>query len=246
MKNLFLHIRAIIASILMLSACAEIDQPFSAADRVLKIETKWLSDSNGNRLLKVLNKEYDKDGRLIRVTEFDSNGTAKLIRKIQYTNASCSETAEYLNSVGSADSVKLYTSIFNERGNVSKKIEINTIGDTLSISNYKYDNNGNLVYSKLIVSKGNSVTETNYEYNQLGSLSTSIQKDAITGAIQRKDSLVYNNQLSSIDKILMDNDGKYKTIITFIFDKFGKIYKEVENDPTGRIIRTFIYDYIYY
>lgn len=246
MKKFWINFRAILATILIVSACAEIDQPFSAGDRVLKIETKWLSDSNGHRQLKVFNKEYDKEGRLLRVTEFDSNGAAKLIRKIQYTNASCSETAEYLNSVGSADSVKLYTSILNEQGNISKKIEINTIGDTLSVSNFKYDENGNLVYSKLIVSKGNSVTETNYEYNQAGSLSTSIQKDAITGAIQRKDSLVYNSQLSSIDKIMMDNNGKCKTIVTFIYDKFGKIYKEVENDPTGKVIRTFIYDYIYY
>lgn len=245
MKRFWLHIRAIIASILMLSACAEIDQPFTAVDSVLKIETKWLCDADGNRQLKIFNKEYDKDGRLIKVTEYDSNGSPKLVRKIQYIDGSAQETATYINHIGITDSVKVFNSITNEQGTISKKYEINISGDTLSVSNYKYDLKGNLIYSKTVI-KGNSVTETNYEYNQAGSLSTTIQKDAITGAIQRKDSLVYRTEFSCFDKIMMDSNGNYRIVITYVYDKFGKIYKEVENDPTGKTIRTFIYDYIYY
>ncbi len=248
MKRFWLNIRAIIASILILSACAEIDQPFTAVDSVLKIETKWLCDADGNRQLKIFNKEYDKEGRLIKVTEYDSTGVPKLVRKMQYIDGSSQETATYLGKTGITDSVKIYNSISNSQGNISQKYETNTSGDTLSVSDYKYDSRGNLVYSKTVISgnMGNSVTETNYEYNQAGSLATSIQKDALTGTIQRKDSLVYKANLSCFDKIMMDSNGNYRIIITYIYDKFGKIYKEVENDPTGKIIRTFIYDYIYY
>lgn len=246
MNKIWLHIRVFLASLLILSACAEIDQPLGSIDTVVKIETKWLCDANGNKKLIVYNKEYDNSGRLLKVTEYDSIGIAKLVRKIQYDNSGCKETAQYFNTIGNIDSTKIFNSIVNSDGNISKKVEVNLQGDTVAVSNYRYDGKGNLVYSKSVSLKNKATTETNYEYNQAGSLSTSIQKDGVTGFIQKKDSLVYNSSQSSIDKIVMDSNGTTQVVLTLIYDRFGKIYKEIENNPNGKVIRTFIYDYIYY
>lgn len=245
MKKCWVHIRAILACLLILTSCTEIDQPLNGIDNVVKIETKWQCDDAGNRHLKIYNKEFDKSGRLVKVTEFDSNGGAKLVRKIRYIESGSTETAEYYNANGEVDSTKYVNTQADSFGNAIRKVETNATGDTLAICKYLYDGQGNLINSVVVSADGKSATATDYFYNQRGSLTTSIQKDAMTGVIQKTDSVVYNAN-SSIDKIMLDESGNLKLINTFFYDASGRIMKECAADASGKIIKTFIYDYIYY
>jgi phage antirepressor YoqD-like protein len=248
MESIFKKIRTAIAFMLILTACAEIDQPFVPGSSVTKIETKWVCDTKGERKLKVYDKEYDKNGKLIKVTEYSETGSISSVKNIQYSNQGSNEVTNFYNSKGNSDSLVYHKNILNEQGLVSDRIETNGKGDTLSVQKYKYDFLGNIVKSSssiFVGSEAKNVTVTDYVYNKSGSLSVSVQKDAITGSIQKKDSVVYNGNSNQIEKISFDSNGiaLYRTII---YNKYGKIQKEIETDKTGKIIRTFIYDYIFF
>ncbi len=230
----------------MLSACTEIDSPISSKDTVLKIETKWLADSNGVKKLMVYNKEYDRSGKLIKLVEYDSLGQAQKIHKYQYSDKEQKETIEYANPVNANALVsKIYSSI-DENGKIVTRIETGLLGDTLSTFNYKYDSKGNLVSANAKYTSTQSNILTEYKYNSSGSLENTICKDVVTGHIIKTDSLIYNYQRSTVDKVTTDNLGNVKTIISTSYNKFGKVYKEIENDPNKKIINTYIYEYIFY
>lgn len=246
MKFIEKHIRAFLACVLILTSCAEIDQPLRNLDRVVKIETKWLSDADGARRLKIYNKEYDKSGHLIKVTEYDSTGAVKIIRKLNYSSAENSEKTEYYNSIGTLDSLKCSYSMKDTTGKVYRSVETNAKGDTVAVLTYKYDSNGNLLNTIVTNLKGARLTETNYSYNGAGSLSSTSITNCITGTTHKIDSLVYQTNNKAFNDIVFDATGNMQFITTFTYDKSGLLTGEMQCNTSGKVIQTFIYDYIFY
>lgn len=246
MKIFWVNIKVILAYLLILSACTEMENPIATNEKVLKIETKWLADSNGVKKLKIYNKEYDKQGKLIKITEYDSLGQAQKIHNYKYTDSSLTETIEYLNAKDSSSAlIKMYCSSTKE-GKIISKVEVNFKGDTLARYEFKYDLNGNLVSTIKKYTQSKNTTITEYKYNSAGSLANTIIKDYTTGTVIKADSLIYNYEKQTIDKVTLDDSGNIKTIISASYNKFGKVYKEIENDPNNKIINTYIYEYMYY
>lgn len=232
---------------LLLSACSEIDSPISSKDVVLKIETKWLADSNGEKKLMIYKKEYDKNGKLIKLVEYDTHGKAYRVHQFHYEATRSSESIEYLQNDGDIKGrVAVIYSDLDAEGRISDKVEVSLNGDTLSKHTYKYDESGKLVEAVTNNAVSNRNILTQYIYNGFGSLGSTVVKDLATGNTIKSDSLVYHNAKATIDKLTIDDKGQIRTILSTSYNKFGKIYKEIENNPNTKIINTYIYEYIYY
>lgn len=247
MKYFIKNIKVLLAYMLLLSACSEIDSPISSKDVVLKIETKWLADSKGEKKLIIYNKEYDRNGKLIKLVEYDTLGKAYKVHHFQYEATHSSETIEYLqNDQDNKGKVAVIYSGMDSRGRVADKVELSQSGDTLSKHSYKYDESGKLVEAVSNYATSNQNILTQYIYNGFGSLGSTVVKDLTTGNTIKSDSLVYHNAKATIDKLTIDDKGQIRTIVSTSYNKFGKIYKEIENNPNTKIINTYIYEYIYY
>lgn len=232
---------------LLLSACSEIDNTISSKDVVLKIETKWLADANGEKKLMIYNKEYDRSGKLIKLVEYDTQGKAYKVHHFHYEANKSRETIEYLQNEDShKGKVAVIYSGIDAQGRVSDKVEVSDNGDTLSKHSYKYDESGKLVEAVTNHINSNQNILTQYIYNGVGSLGSTVVKDLVTGSTIKSDSLVYHNAKATIDKLTFDNRGQIRTIVSTSYNKFGKVYKEIENDPNTKIISTYIYEYMYY
>lgn len=247
MKYFIKNIKVLLAYMLLLSACSEIDSPISSKDVVLKIETKWLADSKGEKKLMIYNKEYDRNGKLIKLVEYDTHGKAYKVHHFQYEATRSSETIEYLqNDQDNKGKVAVIYSGIDANGRVADKVELSQNGDTLSKHSYKYDETGKLVEAVSNYASSNQNILTQYIYNGFGSLGSTVVKDLTTGNTIKSDSLVYHNAKATIDKLTIDDKGQIRTIVSTSYNKFGKIYKEIENNPNTKIINTYIYEYIYY
>lgn len=245
MNTFWKHIKIILSSLLILSACTQMENPIVSNEKILKIETKWLADSNGIKKIKIYNKEFDRAGNLIKIIEFDSTGNSKKIHHFKYTKYDIIETIEYLSYNEDNVITQILTSI-NSSGQIIYKTQLKINGDTVSTYYYKYDVKGNLISTTVESNQKENIKIIEYAYNASGSLNSSIEKDCITGSIIRSDSLSYNYNNSTIDRFSFDYFGKIKTIISTSYNKFGKIYKEIENNPNLKTINTYIYEYIYY
>ncbi len=247
MLRLLVRFRVFIATVLILSACSDIENSVNPTHQQVKSEIKWKCDNNGNKLYKIYYKEFDNTGNVIKITEYDKNGSILSCKLVSYQDKTSKETVNYFNKIGSIDSTVVTNNLYDSKGNLVDKNSCTSEGDTLISYSYKYDDAGKLIYSlgKVKASIGFTSIEIKYAYNDNGSLKERIQSDAKSGNFQKKDNFNYKPDNKTIEKITTNSDGS-ENIYTYIYNNLGLIYKEVETDSSVKIINLFIFDYMYF
>ena len=109
MLKILAKIRVLIALMLILSACNDIENSVNPTQEQVKSEIKWKCDSNGNKLYKIYYKEYDKSGKIIKITEYSDLGKTTSIKVVNYSTETSKETINFFDSEGKIDSTIITT-----------------------------------------------------------------------------------------------------------------------------------------
>jgi len=251
MKNFNLHI-TLIFLIVLVSSC-NLDNTTStiekkAAKKSVRTETKWVLDINTENRISIFNyKEYDLDGKIIKFLEYNQG---KLISQTSYSyqHNESHEIKNYFNLSGTIDSTlnNLYT--FDIKGNVTRKIVFDKLGDTVSISTYDYDSKGNLTKKVEFNPKNFIKSETNYvyNYNQNGLITERLVNPGLNGKFDFKDEFNYQEGFNKIEKKSYNSDGQIQIIYSYDYNNDGKIIKETVSNSLGQVLKKFSYDYTYF
>lgn len=247
MIKLLVKFRVIIASVLILSACSDIENSVNPTDVQVKSESKWKCDSQGNKLYKLYDKEFDRSNNIVKIIEYNDKGATKSVKTVNYNNYKSNETLNLYDKNGNLDSTILTENTYDVKGNITQKVTQTVAGDTLFSYNYQYDTYGKIVYSlgKIKNNQGFTSVEIKYVYNDNGSLKERIQQDATSGSVLKKDSFKYQPDNKTIEQLTTNFDGS-ENIFTYIYNNYGLIYKEVETNSSNKIINMFIYDYTFF
>lgn len=247
MIKILAKFRIIIASVLILSACSDIENSMNPSDVQVKSESKWKCDAQGNKLYKIYDKEFNLNNQVIKIIEYTDKGTTKSIKTITYSDKKSTETLNLFDFQGNLDSIILINNTYDNQGNITNKVSQTDEGDTLISYNYKYDEQGKIISSmgKIKNTHGFTSVEIKFVYNENGSLKERIQQDVGSGSVMKKDTFKYQPDKNTIEQLTTNFDGT-ENIFTFIYNNYGLIYKEMEINSSNKIINLFIYDYTFF
>lgn len=247
-KNIYSLLAVILLSFLVF-ACSEFDNPAGTKpDLSIKSETKWNCDlATGEKELMIYKRNFLTDGKIERISDFFDNGNISKLSEFEYFSNYSFEQISFFNKTGILDSMILCSYVY-DNGTVILKHFISQSGDTLNTIYYDYDNLGNIRRIAEYSSNGNLNIETifKYTYNNAGNVVERLINPGQNGTYAVKDSLVYKAKNNTIERITINADGKLQTIVTFIYNNYGKIIKEYSSTPEGRLLNLFEYTYEYY
>lgn len=234
---------------ILLNSCEELSNPFEDTHQnvVVKTQTKVLIDPSTNaEINKIFEKEFDKNGKIIKVKFFDNSSNVKSESNFEYeVNKKIEKVVEY-NVNGDTNLVYSKEYKQNSSGQVLEIVKYDAQGNPSEQKQFKYDSQGNVSEEILISKDGSKVNEFSYDYiyKENGEVSSIYVRNDIVGDIIKKDSLVYND--NKVELISIDKDGKISQISQINYDQNGLIKSESKKNNIGEIIEKFIYKYQYY
>lgn len=234
---------------LMLHSC-DMSNPnyYDAGDLLLKSETKWLVNIDSeSKLNKVSFKEYDTKGYLILDESYDDTGMLMVRRKSSYSSdIKYEEYVIYQNGQAIESKLNLYH--FNSDGLVDYSVCQTASGDTVNITRFQYDERGNLIIESVFNSTGELIGKKNYKYiyNTDGLVISRHVRDDFLDRTYSKDSVIYDMNSSRVDRLTYNNDGLPEYVYTYIYNRSGVVQKEIVSNPTGKIVKKYVYEYLFY
>lgn len=247
MQKIIISVILFILSFL-LHSCDMNNPYYDAGDLLLKSETKWLVESDSeSKLYKVSFREYDIEGNLILDESFDDTGVLLIRRKNTYSGDTKYEEYVVFKD-GQTFESKFNSYHFNSDGLIDYSICLNTSGDTVNITRFEYDARGNLIIERVFNATGDLIGKKNYHYiyNPNGLVVSRHMRDDLVGGTNSKDSVIYDMNSSRVDRFTYNNDGVLEYVYTYIYDRFGKVHKEIITNRDGGIIKKYIYEYLFY
>ena len=189
-----------------------------------------------------------KQIKLLKSINYNDFGVAASVSEIAYNDDEMIETENFIGSNGTSDSTVITTSKFDLTGKKVSLIESNLKGDTLSYSSFVYDNSGNLVKKIELNSSTSKVSEVVYKniYNDPGQIVERLQDVIENNQFSTKEFINYLPDENKIRKITTDSFGSIININTYTFNGSGKIVIETIADNTGKVKKYFTYEYSYF
>ena len=177
--------------VILLNSCNYYDNPVGIDPSLIEIKsiTKWKSDpATQARLYQQSYKEYDENGNLIVWTKFDDNGMIVKKSVYSYSGQNSTEQVSYYDKTGNIDSVNIINYSFNSSVILLKDVFFSHQGDLLSKENFDYDNRGNVTRKIESGIPGSSNIETNYHYsyNDMGNVVEKITNQQPDGSYQKE------------------------------------------------------------
>lgn len=249
MKKLKIYILALISIAILNSCGTPVDPQEVVNSQKLKSETKWQCNPDSKaKLFKVSYKEYTLEGKLLKSINYNDFGVAASVSEIAYNDDEMIETENFIGTNGTSDSTVITTSKFDLTGKKVSLIESNLKGDTLSYSSFVYDNSGNLVKKIELNSSTSKVSEVVYKniYNDQGQIVERLQDVIENNQFSTKEFINYLPDENKIRKITTDSFGSIININTYTFNGSGKIVIETIADNTGKVKKYFTYEYSYF
>lgn len=242
-----LRIILLLVSLLALNACQELVSPdLAEKSKKVKTETKWLVDlSNNSKLSKSHYIEYDINGKVIVNEEYNESGT--LYSRSEYSHDLSESTEEiriFADNGSIIDKTKnVYNYDFN--GRITKKISYNDSGTVISVSNYSYDQNGNVITK---IEEGNNVgalkTDFSYSYNENGNLIERITLNE--GSKQARDSIVYEPNNKELKIYNFDKDNLIISCELMKYNIDGLVLEKFIYDKNRILIKKYVYEYTFH
>ncbi len=252
MKKALSHIAILALTLLTISCGVDNTNSYVTTKpqkQQVKTQTKWLVETNSEKLISIFSyKEYDITGKIIKYSEYSETGLLSSETSYSYIQNESRELKNFYNVSGSIDSIQnnLYT--YDLKGNITKKIVFDKLGDTVVILNYDYDSKGNLIKKVEFNPKNLDRSETNYtnNYNPSGLIVERVINPGINGRYDLKEEFKYVVDASTIEKKSYDSTGKVQLIYSYIYNSDGKIIKEILSNNADVIIKKFQYVYTYF
>lgn len=240
---------ALIAALLLFS-CQVNDNINNPIDNgIIASETKWkLNVTTNERLVKIYFKQFDVDGNLVKMNEFNEQGGLFIESLFDINGTEVSEVTSYYNAFGMVDSVSFYTYLNDNKGNTLTQFRFNASGDTISICSYFYNARGNLIKKEVHAPDGFLISKIvySYTYDDSGNLSKRLTNPLDDGSYQTKDSLIYNNSTKTIELVNFNSSGEVEKIFTYVYNSSGKPVLEIISSRNGFVQSKYLYDYTYF
>ncbi len=240
-------IYTLIFSILLVVGCTN-NPVFEPQKHQIKNSTKWLVDKDSEKkIAKSLYKEFDRSGKLILLEEFDSVGKIQSRKVITYAkNKKIEDITIYNKNNTQVRSKNIYQ--LNSAGKVIMLISLNRNGDTLKITKYKYDTQGNIIEKKSYDKKGKLIDKLFflYNYDNSGVVTGRSVSDNSNGNFMSRDSMIYRPDIRQVERIRYNSGGKKQISYTYTYDNAGNVRKEIHSDKNGIVIRKYIFEYTYF
>lgn len=237
----------ILVSILALNACQELVSPdIVEKSYTVKTETKWNVDINTNsKIYKVHFIEYDIEGKVLLNEEYNNLGN--LFSRSEYSH-NLTESNEKLIIFGDSGNIVNQTRIvynYDIQGRISKKVSYNDSGSIISVANYSYDSNGN-VLTKIEEKEniGTKKTDFTYSYNNKGNLIERITLNE--GAAQSRDSLVYEPNKQQLKVYNFNQDNLIISYEIMNYSHEGLVLEQLVFDNNNKLLKKYIYDYTFF
>lgn len=237
----------ILVSILALNACQELVSPdIIEKSNKVKTETKWNVDvGNNTKISKVHFIEYDLDGKVILNEEYNDIGN--LHSRSEYTHQ-LNESNEKLIIFGDSGNVIKESKIvynYDFKGRISKKISYNDSGSIVSIANFSYDANGN-VLTKIEerADLGIKKTDFSYSYNNNGNLVERITLNE--GSAQSRDSIVYEPNNKELKIFNFNNDNLIISYEVMRYSNEGLVLEQLVYDINNILTKKYKFEYTFF
>jgi hypothetical protein len=235
---------------LIFTNCQQYNSPNNNLnEKKVKNETIWNCDINTEHKTSIHSiKDFDIDGKLILWQIFDDKGYKITDCKYEYKNQISIEYKKVFKPSGELDTATTSSIFYDKKGKIVSKVIQSQEGDTVTILNFTYDNLGNILKKVELNPQTNSQIETvySYQYNNEGNIIERLINPADNGLYQSKDSLIYKPSESKVERIFYETYGQVSAVFTYIYNQFGKIIKEYQQDNQGNVIKKFLYEYIYW
>ncbi len=234
----------IILLFVLIVSCQE--NPLQVSTYKVHTATKYQTDSNWKILKKVFLKEFDKEGNLLRFTQFFSNGNYIVQNYLYQNNNSSIVEINYFNTENKLDSHFKNINYFDSKNKLLKSILINQNSDTSKIIKYYYDSLGNLI-SQIEITKGNiSEVIFNYEYGPNGTILKIIKSKTSEPFSKVIEEFVYDTRMQNINLIIHYTEKEELENVIFSYNNLGLITREIHTFYPSGISEYYIYKYTFY
>ena len=226
----------------------EIDQKvknqYNAKGNVAKTEALKDTGLNNARPNKI-DYAYDEEGNLIESTSLNPDGSVLVKTKNKYNDTG--KMTEMLTENTSSDPrkkifIKLNLS-YNAEGEIAKAEALDGAGKILSVIEYKYDANGNLVEQvNQVQGKQLRLLHT---YDANGKVLESTQLDE-EGVVKSKTINKYDEKGNNIEMEIDHPAAEFKTKSENTFDAKGNITEQKTFNKRNEMISKLKYEYEYF
>jgi len=237
----------ILISILALNACQELVSPdLTQKSYKVKSETKWrININNGQKISKVHYAEYDINGKTTIDEEYNEIGNIYSRSEYLHTSDSSKEKIQIFNNSGViiSQSISIYN--YDYFGRVSRKVTYNDNGKIISIANYSYDLNGNVITKIEEDQKiGKFQTNFSYSYNNQGNL---IERIIINeGKTQSRDSIVYEPNSKELVIYNFDKNNSITSLEVMKYNNEGLVTEQLIYDKNNILQEKYSIEYTFY
>jgi len=237
----------LLVSLAALNSCQELVSPdLSNKSSKVKSETKWIVDISTNRKISKIHLiEYDINGKVILNEEYNQIGN--LYSRSEYSHI-LGESKEKLKIYGDSGNIVNQSEIiynYDLDGRITKKISYNDSGLVISVSNFSYDKNGNVLTK--IEENGNVGTQKTdfaYSYNNTGNLVERVTLNE--GSAQSRDSLVYEPNKQELKIFNFNKDNLIISCEVMKYNNDGLVLEQLVYDNNKILIKKYIYDYTFH
>lgn len=209
-------------------------------------KTEALKDTGlGNDRPNKIDYGYDEQGNLIESTSLNPDGSVLIKTKNKYDDTG--KMTEMLTENASSDPrkkifIKLNLS-YNEQGEVSKAEALDKDGNILSVIEYKYDSNGNLV-EQINQVQGKQLRLL-HTYDANGKALESTQLDE-QGEVKSRTKNTYDDKGNNIEMEIDFPSADFKTKSENTFDDKGSITEQRTFNKRDEMISKLKFEYEYF
>ncbi len=241
---------ALVSVMLLLQGCEALNGPDNTdSANTIKSESKRLVLEDNSVMNQLVNyKEFSRRGNLISLITYYETGELLSSSDFTYISNESQEEKVVFGKDGIIISTELSSYIFDSNGNISEKKICAVDGSTCSRVTYAYDNKGNLTKKVEISDSDSSLKETEFQYNYAdnGLVSERIVNPAEDGSYLARDSIIYDQNNSQINRFTFNSDGVIDYIQTYDYNDLGKITFEYIRNSEGEILKQYKFEYEYY
>lgn len=240
---------AVLLSLIAIS-CGEMTVPTgpTTETRVVKTISKYSLDVNTFKKQNLLfKKEYDREGHIVSFLEYDSQKNVSSRQTYNYSEEKRNDTLFLITDSGLEKIESITVSYLDlNTGRIKSKIEKNSSGDTLNITSYEYDSNGNIskITKKNPITGTVGVTRYTSEYNNRGQL---IARDTYTDSeLVSKEQYDYSNNTDNSITVTNTLFSGNMSIVQYSTGNDGRLLNEIRYDEDYEVIEAFEYEYEYF